>query len=106
VSPETIQNREQDLDLDDRAAVAPVPDLAARLAHVRALESPPGIPCRDCWHRGRRAVLAVLERPRKGPADWDQLLAEARAVVPGKDRHWLDVFNLGRDAALAALEDE
>jgi hypothetical protein len=104
VHPETIQNREQDLGLADRAPMAVAPDMRDQIARVRALEPPERVPCRDCWHRGRRAVLAIMERQQEGPADRDTLLAGARAVAPGNERHWLDAFNSGRDAALAVIE--
>lgn len=106
IRPETIQNREQDLQLDDRAVGAPSPDVASRLARARALEPPAGVGCRDCWSRGRAAALRVLEPAREAPERLGELLEEARGASPGpKERHWLVVFQEGRDAAVGAVEE-
>lgn len=106
IRPPQVQNREQDLELDDRADVAVPPDVAVLLARVRALEPPKGVPCRDCWTRGRAAVLRILEPAHQAPERLAELLSQAREVGPAvKERHWLDVFQAGRDAAVGAVEE-
>jgi hypothetical protein len=113
VLPETLENPERDLDLTTRGpemTEAPEPEeapdeeaeLRRRLALVSGME-PVTVGCRDCWHHGRDAVLAMIAR-----ADGVRAGIEAsRAVVPhGSELHWLDCWTQGRDAAIRAIEGE
>lgn len=89
VTPDALENRERDMELEDRAGQAGA--LQARVAAARelrpeglhwlsewaagrdaaiaaalagldatAVEPPPGAGCRDCWLQGRDAAVEVL----------------------------------------------
>jgi hypothetical protein len=112
VHPESLENPERDLDLTTRGpevAEAQAPgdardeaDLRRRLALVGSME-PVTVGCRDCWHHGRDAVLAVIAK-----ADGVRAGIEAsRTVEPhGSELHWLDCWHQGRDAAIKTIEGE
>jgi hypothetical protein len=102
-----IDNRERDIRLTDRETVARLapPTLEDRLARARALQPGPKETCRDCWYRGRNAVVGHVAPALENPEEFEQRMDEARLAAPLKGRHWIDCFNRGRDAALAELED-
>jgi len=87
----------------DSADAKPDPPLATpphrtvdqRLTAARVLQPPPTAGCQDCWTRGRNAAIQAVATDR-----------DPRVVQPqGRDRHHRLVFDQGREAAAAAMDD-
>lgn len=113
VRPETLDTPEGGLDLETRklppglvrTSDEKVHELQERLLGLKALRPPEGLGCRDCWDRGRLAVIAEVE-PGLVSGDALERLDRARALEPQGGLHWRECWVQGRDAAVAAIEGE
>lgn len=127
VRPETLETPERDLSLEmrpgprsgsgsDASDSAELARLRGRLGDLKLVRPPGGLGCRDCWDRGRLAIIAEVEpafaNPKAGeepPPAGAQLeavierLERARTMEP-RGLHWRECWVQGRDAAIAAIE--
>lgn len=115
IRPEALESPERGMDLMTRPVMVADPepaldDLADELRHriaaARQMVPASGVGCRDCWHRGRDAALAMIAAAVDGD-DVRARLETARTLRPSSgELHWLACWEGGRDAAIEALEGE
>lgn len=97
VRPSSINNRERDMLLENRAASRQA--MKERLEAARVLEAPPGRHWYAAWIQGRDATVAAFEAAKD-----DAARAKVRELPAPSVTACADCFRKGRDAVIRVIE--